>query len=282
MAITRNWSCLKLAKVRMDTLLYSQGVVASREKAQAMIIAGEVWVNGNRIDKPGTKVDENVEVQIQSRRIQYVSRGGFKLEGAIQDFNIDFQAKVLLDVGASTGGYTDCALQNGAAKAFALDVGYGQLDWSLRNDPRVVVIERTNIRNFTPEKLGELVDVITMDVSFISTTLIFPVLTHLLKEDGEVISLIKPQFEAGKDKVGKKGVVKDPAVHQEVLLRCIAVAGRSGLNCVGLSYSPIKGPQGNIEYFIHLKKQFEPLEQIIEKVAEVVLKAHDVLEGKAK
>jgi 23S rRNA (cytidine1920-2'-O)/16S rRNA (cytidine1409-2'-O)-methyltransferase len=247
-----------------------------------MIIAGEVWVNGKRIDKPGTKMDENVEVQIQSRRIQYVSRGGFKLEGAIQDFNIDFQAKVLLDVGASTGGYTDCALQNGAAKAFALDVGYGQLDWSLRNDPRVVVIERTNIRNFTPEKLGELVDVITMDVSFISTTLIFPVLTHLLKEDGEVISLIKPQFEAGKDKVGKKGVVKDPAVHQEVLLRCIASAGRSGLNCVGLSYSPIKGPQGNIEYFIHLKKQLEPLEQIIETVAEVVLKAHDVLEGKAK
>ena len=185
-------------------------------------------------------------------------------------------------MGASTGGYTDCALQNGATKVFAVDVGYGQLDWSLRNDPRVVVFERTNIRYFSPDKLGELVDVITMDVSFISTTLIFPVLTHLLKEDGEVISLIKPQFEAGKDKVGKKGVVKDPAVHQEVLLRCIAAAGRAGLNCVGLSYSPIKGPQGNIEYFIHLKKQLEPLEQIIETVAKTVLKAHDLLEGKAK
>ncbi|PKM78623.1 MAG: TlyA family rRNA (cytidine-2'-O)-methyltransferase [Firmicutes bacterium HGW-Firmicutes-15] len=271
-----------MAKVRLDTLIHSQGLVSSREKAQAMIIAGEVWVNGNRIDKPGTKVDEKIEIHIQSRRIQYVSRGGFKLEGAIQDFNIDFQAKVVLDVGASTGGYTDCALQNGAAKIFAVDVGYGQLDWSLRNDPRVVVFERTNIRYFTPENLGELVDIITMDVSFISTTIIFPVLTHLLKEDGKVISLIKPQFEAGREKVGKKGVVKDPAVHREVLLRCIAAAGQSGLNCVGISYSPIKGPEGNIEYFIYLVKKPEPLEQISEKVAEVVLRAHDVLEGKAK
>ncbi len=271
-----------MSKVRVDILLYSQGLVPSREKAQAMIIAGEVWVNGTRMDKPGTKVDENAEIKIQSRRLQYVSRGGFKLEGAIQDFNIDFKAKVVLDVGASTGGYTDCALQNGAIKVFAVDVGYGQLDWSLRSDPRVVVLERTNIRYFTPDKLGELVDVITMDVSFISTTLIFPVLYHLLKEEGEVISLIKPQFEAGKEKVGKKGVVKDPAVHREVLLRCIAAAGQSGLNCVGIGYSPIKGPEGNIEYFIHLKKQLEPLEQIIEKVAEVVLKAQDVLEGKAK
>lgn len=271
-----------MSKVRLDTLVYSQGLAPSREKAQAMIIAGEVWINGNRMDKPGTKVDENVEIQIQSRRIKYVSRGGFKLEGAIQDFNINFQAKVVLDVGASTGGYTDCALQNGAIKVFAVDVGYGQLDWSLRSDPRVVVFERTNIRYFTPDKLGELVDVITMDVSFISTTLIFPVLAHLLKEDGEVISLIKPQFEAGKEKVGKKGVVKDPAVHREVLLRCIVAAGQSGLNCVGISYSPIKGPEGNIEYFIHLKKQIQPLEQIIETVAEVVLKAHGALEGKAK
>jgi 23S rRNA (cytidine1920-2'-O)/16S rRNA (cytidine1409-2'-O)-methyltransferase len=266
----------------LDSLVYSQGSVLSREKAQAMIIAGEVWVDGKRIDKPGTKVDENAEIKVQSRRTQYVSRGGFKLEGAIQDFNIDFQAKVVLDVGASTGGYTDCALQNGAIKVFAVDVGYGQLDWSLRSDSRVVVFERTNIRYFTPDKLGELVDVITMDVSFISTTLIFPVLTHLLKEDGEVVSLIKPQFEAGKEKVGKKGVVKDPAVHREVLLRCIDAAGQSGLSCVGISYSPIKGPEGNIEYFIHLKKQLEPLEQILEKVFEVVRKAHVVLEGKAK
>ncbi len=271
-----------MAKVRLDALVYSQGLSSSREKAQAMIIAGEVWVSGTRVDKPGTKVDENAEIVIQSRRIPYVSRGGFKLEGAIRDFKLDFQAKVVLDVGASTGGYTDCALQNGADKVFAVDVGYGQLAWSLRNDPRVVVWERTNIRYFTPDQLGELVDIITMDVSFISTTLIYPVLVNLLKANGEVISLIKPQFEAGKEKVGKKGVVKDPAVHREVLLRCIAVAEQSGLNCVGISHSPIKGPEGNIEYFIHLKKQPGPLAQIVEKVAEVVLNAHNVLEGRAK
>jgi 23S rRNA (cytidine1920-2'-O)/16S rRNA (cytidine1409-2'-O)-methyltransferase len=161
-------------------------------------------------------------------------------------------------------------------------VGYGQLDWVLRNDPRVKVFERTNIRYFNPSQLDELVDIITMDVSFISTTLIFPVLNRLMKEDGEIISLIKPQFEAGKEKVGKKGVVRDPAVHREVLLRCIASAKQTGLNCVGISFSPLRGPQGNIEYFIHLKKLLEPLEQITEKVADVVLKAHSILEDKAK
>jgi 23S rRNA (cytidine1920-2'-O)/16S rRNA (cytidine1409-2'-O)-methyltransferase len=271
-----------LSKVRLDTLVYSLGLVNSREKARAMITAGEVKVNGKMMDKPGTMVDENFQCQLDPRKLKYVSRGGFKLEGAINDFGINFQSKVVLDVGASTGGYTDCALQNGATRVFALDVGYGQLDWVLRNDPRVKVFERTNIRYFNPSQLDELVDIITMDVSFISTTLIFPVLNRLMKEDGEIISLIKPQFEAGKEKVGKKGVVRDPAVHREVLLRCIASAKQTGLNCVGISFSPLRGPQGNIEYFIHLKKLLEPLEQITEKVADVVLKAHSILEDKAK
>ena len=271
-----------MAKVRLDTLIFTQGLVESREKARAIIIAGEVRVNGTQIDKPGTKVDENAEFKIETRRMKYVSRGGFKLEGAIKDFNIDFKDKAVLDVGASTGGYTDCALQNGAQKVFALDVGYGQLDWKLRNDPRVKVIERTNIRYFGPEDLGELVDIITMDVSFISTRLIYPILNSLLKENGEIICLIKPQFEAGKEKVGKKGVVKDPAVHQEVLVNCITSACQAGLNCVGISYSPIKGPQGNIEYFIHLKKQLKPLEHVTNTAAEVVLKAHSILEDKVK
>ncbi|MEA4923934.1 MAG: TlyA family RNA methyltransferase [Syntrophomonadaceae bacterium] len=268
-----------MAKVRLDSLLYAQGLADSREKARAMILAGEVMVNGSRIDKPGTKFEEDVRLQLEPRASKYVSRGGFKLEGAIADFQVDMAGKVVLDIGASTGGYTDCALQNGAARVFALDVGYGQLAWSLRNDPRVKVIERTNIRYYTPAELGEPVDLITMDVSFISTRLIFPVIANLLKDEGEIICLIKPQFEAGKDKVGKKGVVRDPAVHREVLLNCINGAGLTGLNCVGLSFSHIKGPQGNIEYFIHLKKKLQPLEPIAELVGEVVLKAHTILEG---
>ncbi len=268
-----------MAKVRLDSLLYAQGLADSREKARAMILAGEVMVNGSRIDKPGTKFEEDARLQLEPRASKYVSRGGFKLEGAIEDFQVDMAGKVVLDIGASTGGYTDCALQNGAAQVFALDVGYGQLAWSLRNDPRVKVIERTNIRYFTLAELGEPVDLITMDVSFISTRLIFPVIAHFLKDEGEIICLIKPQFEAGKDKVGKRGVVKDPAVHREVLLNCINGADAAGLNCVGLSFSHIKGPQGNIEYFIHLKKQLQPLEPIAELVGEVVLKAHTILEG---
>jgi hemolysin TlyA family protein len=268
-----------LAKVRLDSLVYTQGLAESREKARAMILAGEVMVNGSRVDKPGTKFEEDIPLHLEPRTLKYVSRGGFKLEGAIEDFQLDFNGKVVLDIGASTGGYTDCALQNGAARVIALDVGYGQLAWSLRNDPRVRVIERTNIRYFTSEGLGEQVDIITMDVSFISTRLIFPVITNFLKDDGEIISLIKPQFEAGKEKVGKKGVVKDPAIHIEVLMNCINAAVTVGLNCVGLSYSHIKGPQGNIEYFIHLQKQSKPLEHIADLAGETVLKAHTILEG---
>lgn len=269
-----------MGKVRLDTLLCTRGLVNSREKSRAMIIAGEIEVDGTRVDKPGTRVEENAKLHIKSRRMKYVSRGGFKLEGAVEDLHIEFSGKVVLDVGASTGGYTDCALQNGAVRVFALDVGYGQLDWSLRNDPRVKVIERTNIRYFNLEQLGEQVDIITMDVSFISTCLIYPVLVDLLKDDGDIICLIKPQFEAGRDKVGKRGVVKEPAVHRQVLLHCISGAFAAGLNCVGMSYSHIKGPEGNIEYFLHFKKRLEPLAHMAELVEEIVLKAHATLGGK--
>ncbi len=270
-----------MEKIRLDTIVFDKGLAISREKARAMILAGEVTVEGKLIDKPGTKLNPEIDIEIKSSRMKYVSRGGFKLEGAISDFQLDFAGKTVLDVGASTGGYTDCALQNQAQKVYAIDVGYGQLDWSLRTDPRVVVIERTNIRYFTLAELGEKVDIITMDVSFISTTLIFPVLKTLLKENGEIVSLIKPQFEAGRDKVGKKGVVKDPLVHREVLLRCIGAAQTQGLSCVEITYSPITGPKGNIEYFIHLRPATEPLIDLEERVAKVVVEAHRVLEDKS-
>lgn len=267
-----------MEKVRLDTLLFDKGLAPSREKARAMILAGEVMVEGQRSDKPGLKVKPETDVRVQSSRMKYVSRGGFKLEGAIKDFNLDFTGKTVLDVGASTGGYTDCALQKQAGRVYAVDVGYGQLDWTLRNDPRVVVKERTNIRYFTLDDLGEKADLITMDVSFISTTLIFPVLAGLLKDSGEIVSLIKPQFEAGREKVGKNGVVKDPAVHREVLQRCIASAQNAGLACTGVTYSPITGPKGNIEYFIHLRPGAVSLADTDAKIAAVVSEAHRVLE----
>lgn len=270
-----------MEKARLDTLIFEKGLANSREKARAMILAGEVWADSKLIDKPGAKVNVDAVIEVKSSRLRYVSRGGFKLEGAIKDFQLDFNGKTVLDVGASTGGYTDCALQNQAAKVYAVDVGYGQLDWTLRNHPRVVVLERTNIRHFTLDDLGERVDMITMDVSFISTTLIFPVLKTLLKDDGEIISLIKPQFEAGREKVGKNGVVRDPAVHREVLLRCIAAAEREGLNCAGVTYSPITGPKGNIEYFIHLRTDQAACQDIEKKVNQVVKQAHIGLEDKS-
>lgn len=270
-----------MEKVRLDTLIFTKGLADSREKARAMILAGEVYVDSKLIDKPGVKVNPTAAIDIKSSRLKYVSRGGYKLEGAIKDFKIDFCGKTVLDVGASTGGYTDCALQNQAAKVYAVDVGYGQLAWVLRNDARVVVLERTNIRYLSPDELGEKVDIITMDVSFISTTLIFPVLKNLLQEEGEIISLIKPQFEAGRDQVGKNGVIRDPAIHREVLLRCIAAAELEGLNCVGVAFSPIKGPKGNIEYFIHLRKDQTGLQDLKEQISRVVSLAHMGLEEKA-
>ncbi|MDD2372480.1 MAG: TlyA family RNA methyltransferase [Syntrophomonadaceae bacterium] len=270
-----------MAKTRLDNLMMARGMAPSREKARAIILAGEVKVNGLRVDKPGTSFNEEVDIVVENSGPRYVSRGGLKLEKAIQEFNIDFTGAVVLDVGASTGGYTDCALQHGAARVFALDVGYGQLDWKLRNDPQVVCLERINIRYFQPEQLGQQVDIITIDVSFISTTLVFPVIKDMLKSDGQIISLIKPQFEAGRNKVGKKGVVRDPEVHREVLINCIASAAKVGLFCTGITYSPITGPQGNIEFFIRLnQEQLSPELEIEKTVALVVNEAHQQLGGK--
>ncbi len=270
-----------MEKIRLDTLLFEKGLATSREKARAMIMAGEVQADGKTIDKPGVKLDPQTDVMVTSVRQPYVSRGGLKLEGAIRDFQLDFDGRTVLDIGASTGGYTDCALQHGAIKVYALDVGYGQLDWKLRNDPRVVVWERTNIRYFTLDELGEKVDIITMDVSFISTTLIFPVLNQLLKENGSIVSLIKPQFEAGREKVGRNGVVKDPKVHAEVLEHCIASAQAAGLYCIDITYSPIMGPKGNIEYFIHLRADAQALSDIHARIAGVVSSAQSLREEKS-
>lgn len=259
--------------------MQERGLAPTREKARAMILAGEIQVNGRCIDKPGTAVEDDSEVVLQHTGPRYVSRGGIKLEKAIRVFQIDFFGKTVLDVGASTGGYTDCALQNGARHVYAVDVGYGQLDWTLRNDCRVTNIERTNIRKFTLEELGELVDIVTVDVSFISTEKVFPVIKHLVRPEGDIIVLIKPQFEAGKNKVGKKGVIKDPAVHREVLLNSMEIAQKEGLVCTNATFSPITGPQGNIEFFLHLTRSGEAIDDLEELANTVVARAHEELGG---
>ncbi len=267
-----------MGKIRLDTLLYQQGLTSSREQAKALIMAGQVRVNKELVDKPGTNVNPDVSIELNSSP-RYVSRGGLKLEKAIKEFAVDFSSAVVLDVGASTGGYTDCALQNGARKVFAVDVGYGQLDWKLRQDPRVINLEKTNIRYLNLDTLGERVDIITVDVSFISTRLVFPVLSQLLKEQGMVISLIKPQFEAGKKQVGKKGVVRDAAIHQEVLKACIKYAEDALLSCTGITFSPITGPRGNIEYFIQLRNNSDQGLQLEDVIDKVVNEAHRELGG---
>lgn len=269
-----------MAKIRLDVLIQEKGLAPSREKARAIILAGEVRVNGQCVDKPGTNIDEESEIELLHNGPRYVSRGGFKLEKAITYFKVDFNGKVVLDVGASTGGYTDCALQHGAARVYAVDVGYGQLDWSLRNDQRVVNIERTNIRYFSLEELGETVDIVTVDVSFISTGKVFPVIKDLVKPDGDILVLIKPQFEAGKNKVGKKGVVKDQEVHREVLLECMGAADKVGLGCIDATFSPITGPQGNIEFFLHLKNNQPMNPELPERISSLVEQAHHELGGK--
>ena len=268
-----------MAKERIDVVLVQRGFFPSREQARASILAGEVFIGENRVDKAGKPVDPEANIEVRSKRQAYVSRGGFKMEGADKAFGIDFQGKTVLDVGASSGGYTDYALQHGAKKVFAVDVGYGQLDWKLRTDERVVVMERTNARYLTEEQLGEKVERITMDVSFISTTLIFPALASLVTADGECVSLIKPQFEAGREFVGKKGVVRDPKVHAAVLLKCIDAAESVGWVCTDVCYSPLKGPEGNIEYFIRLKKTGEAAADVRRKAEKIVAAAHQALGG---
>lgn len=246
-----------------------------------MIMAGEVIVDGKMIDKPGTNVNSEANIDIKGCAARYVSRGGTKLEKAIQAFAVDFTSAAVLDVGASTGGFTDCALQHGARKVYAVDVGYGQLDWKLRNDPRVVNLEKTNIRYLPPDVISVKLDIITVDVSFISTRLVFSVLKDLLKKEGVIISLIKPQFEAGKNQVGKRGVVRDPSVHRKVIADCIGYGELAGLSCTGIAFSPITGPRGNIEYFIkleHYPSQGLKLE-LDEVINTVVSEAHKQLGG---
>ena len=235
-------------KERLDVYLTEKGFAESRAKAQALIMSGLVYVDGQKVDKAGFSVDEDQSVEVRGAACPYVSRGGLKLEKALRDFGVDPTGYVCSDSGASTGGFTDCLLQQGAKKVFAIDVGYGQLAWKLRSDERVVCMERTNIRNVTPEDLGEPLDLSVVDVSFISLKLVLPVIASLLKPDGQVLCLIKPQFEAGKEKVGKKGVVRDPAVHREVLENFLQTARDSGFTVRNLTFSPVKGPEGNIEF----------------------------------
>ena len=245
-------------KVRLDVLLTDRSLAGSRQKAQAAIMSGVVFVNGLRIDKPGTGVPEDAAVEIRGQTLRYVSRGGLKLEKAMALWPVSLQNAVCMDVGASTGGFTDCMLQNGAAKVYAVDVGYGQLAWSLRNDPRVVCLERPHARFLSHEIIPEEPDFASVDVSFISLKLILPAVASVLRDGGQAVALIKPQFEAGREKVGKKGVVRDPAVHREVLEHFLVHARNSGFQVLDLSYSPVRGPEGNIEYLGFLSREQGP------------------------
>ena len=244
-------------KERLDVLLVNRGLAASREKAKAVIMAGIVYVDGQKEDKAGATFVDTVNIEVRGNTLKYVSRGGLKLEKAMSHFGLSLEGKVCMDVGASTGGFTDCMLQNGAVKVYSIDVGHGQLDWKLRNDPRVVCMERTNIRYVTPEDIGEPASFVSIDVSFISLTKVLTPVRELLAENGEIVCLIKPQFEAGREKVGKKGVVRDPKVHLEVIRAVMDFASSIGFEILHLEFSPIKGPEGNIEYLLHLQKQPE-------------------------
>ncbi len=264
-------------KKRLDVLLTEQGYADTRSKAQAIIMAGQVYVNGQKADKPGISYEETVQLEVRGDVCPYVSRGGLKLEKALRDFGVKPEGYVCSDSGASTGGFTDCLLQQGAKKVFAIDVGYGQLDWKIRSDERVVVMERTNIRYVTPEDLGEALDLSVVDVSFISLSIVLPAIKNLLKSTGQVLCLIKPQFEAGRDKVGKKGVVRDPETHKEVLDSFVALADALGFTILGLTFSPVKGPEGNIEFLGHLT--LDDKEGIRPDTADVVRQAHETLKG---
>ena len=247
-------------KKRLDLLMVERALAPSREKAKAYIMAGQVYVDGQKEDKAGSMFTETVKVEVRGNTLPYVSRGGLKLEKAMNEFDVSLEGKVCMDVGASTGGFTDCMLQNGAVKVYSVDVGHGQLDWKLRNDERVVCMEKTNIRYVTPEDIEEPVDFSSIDVSFISLTKVLLPVWNLLKNGGRVVCLVKPQFEAGREKVGKKGVVRDKKVHEEVVCHIMTYALSMGFEILGLSYSPIKGPEGNIEYLLYLQKKPEGTE----------------------
>ena len=263
-------------KKRLDVLLTEQGYADTRSKAQAIIMSGQVYVNGQKADKPGVSYEETVELEVRGAVCPYVSRGGLKLEKALRDFGVKPVGYVCSDSGASTGGFTDCLLQQGAKKVFAIDVGYGQLDWKIRSDERVVVMERTNIRYVTPEDLGEPLDLSVIDVSFIGLEIVLPTIKNLLKPTGQVLCLIKPQFEAGKENVGKKGVVRDPKIHKMVLDNFVNLVDGLGFKILGLTFSPVKGPEGNIEFLGHLT--LDEVEGIRPDTASVVEQAHATLD----
>ena len=262
-------------KKRLDVLLVERLYADTRSKAQAIIMSGNVYVNGQKADKPGTSFEETVEIEVRGAVCPYVSRGGLKLEKALRDFGVKPEGFVCSDSGASTGGFTDCLLQQGAKKVFAIDVGYGQLDWKIRSDERVVVMERTNIRYVTPEDLGEPLDLSVIDVSFIGLEIVLPTIKTLLKPTGQVLCLIKPQFEAGKENVGKKGVVRDPKIHQMVLDNFVSLVDGLGFKILGLTFSPVKGPEGNIEFLGHLS--LDDVKGIRPDTAQVVADAHKTL-----
>ena len=273
----------KQKKQRLDVLLVEKGLAESREKAKAILMAGIVYVDGNKEDKAGTTFAPDVQIEVKGKTLPYVSRGGLKLEKAMQQFPITLSGKVCMDVGSSTGGFTDCMLQNGAVKVYAVDVGHGQLAWKLRNDPRVVCMEKTNIRYVTPEDIEERVDFSSIDVSFISLTKVLLPVKNLLTDKGQIVCLIKPQFEAGREKVGKKGVVRDRNVHEEVIEMVIAYAASIELYPLALDFSPVKGPEGNIEYLLFLSKNKED-QKIMDDASiyihAVVTASHEALDKK--
>ena len=265
-------------KERLDVLLVNRGLAPSREKAKTMIMEGNVFVNNNREDKAGSTFSEDCQIEVRGKTLQYVSRGGLKLEKAMTHFGITLEGKICMDIGASTGGFTDCMLQNGASKVYAVDVGYGQFAWKLRQDERVVCMEKTNIRYVTPEQIGDALDFASVDVSFISLTKVLGPAKELLKEDGQMVCLIKPQFEAGREKVGKKGVVRDKSVHEEVIEKVISFALEAGFSIYNLEYSPIKGPEGNIEYLVYIGRSEEPKKEESVDIHAVVEAAHEQLD----
>lgn len=270
-------------KERLDVLLVQQGLAPSREKAKAIIMSGDVFVNGQREDKAGTTFDETKShIEVKGSTLKYVSRGGLKLEKAMIQFHLSLEGKICMDIGASTGGFTDCMLQNGAIKVYSVDVGHGQLDWKLRNDERVVCMEKTNFRYMVRQDIQDDLDFASVDVSFISLTKILIPARDLLKPEGQMVCLIKPQFEAGREKVGKKGVVRDPAVHREVIEKILSFADSIGFRILDLEYSPIKGPEGNIEYLVYLQKDIDKVEEFNQqmwssKMDEIVKQAHTEL-----
>lgn len=263
-------------KKRLDVLLVEKGLAPSREKAKAYIMEGKVFVENQREDKPGTNFDENSKIELHGKKLAYVSRGGLKLEKALKTFPVKLDGAVCMDIGASTGGFTDCMLQNGASKVFSVDVGYGQFDWSLRQDPRVVLMEKTNVRYLKPEDIGEPLDFASCDVSFISLSKILPAIFPILTDDGTMVCLIKPQFEAGRENVGKRGVVKNPKVHRDVIEEVFGFTEALGFAVKGLTFSPIKGPNGNIEYLMYIEKNGGESDAI--DIAAVVAEAHEALD----